>query len=110
MPRRPPFCAQWEESSSGSKDSPPLLRDSVAAVQQHYNPEHDVVLRSEYIPEKEFKARFHSHLYGLRNVGRLTINRRNQCAPAVEVMDSFVPNECSPHDRVATASTCWLHC
>ncbi len=48
---------QWEEDSSGGSDDPPLLRDSVAAVQQHYNPEQDVVLRSEYIPEKQFKAR-----------------------------------------------------
>ena len=48
--------AQWEQDSS-SDDGPPLLRDSVAAVQQHYNPDQDVVLRSEYIPEKQFKAR-----------------------------------------------------
>lgn len=78
-------CAQWDED--GGSEGPPLLGDAVAAVQQHYNPDQDVVLRSEYIPEKQYKARGLDRLHNIsptRLVALVTCAVASHRAPGPE--------------------------
>ena len=64
--------AQGEHAAG---DDSPTVCDAVAAVQQHFNPGQDVVLRSEYIPEKQFKVVESCHTSHAAPVGSQMVAR-----------------------------------
>ena len=44
---------QWSDEAEGS---PRACSTAVSIVQQHYNPDREVVLRSEFLPERQFRV------------------------------------------------------
>ena len=52
------FSTQWSDDPD---DKPSASPSAVSIAQQHYDPSREVVLRSEFLPERQFKV----HLRGI---------------------------------------------